>query len=341
MSIRDFIDATKHLSKQDFEELFRSSELQKELQEAMLEFPGGNIYDWMTEHKLPWVFWSFIHRIISNRMSIKVKLNTGHEAYISPTPDQLIKDGITFIQGPKRMEGFLCGYKGGKVSVAHTKRDVLQGENLTSGDFDFIELDENGRLPAEIEQVYSFKDAEDGLLSIIRTDPENEAAFQEYFIRFPWVFGLQYKLVQSHKKFDDANIPDFSAVIARNGFRDIIEIKPPGLKMFGKNNKPLTAFHNALSQCERYIDFADANHEYLRREKGLLFDAPIAVLIAGWELSLESRSELRRKERLIPRIRIHTYDDILSSIKSMKTVIDQLSGNSQQGTEPDIHPGVG
>jgi len=147
MSMHEFINAIKSLTNEDIEELFDSPDLQKELQEAMLAFPSGDIYEWMEENKMPWIFWAFIYRVISNRMSIKVNLNTGHEAFISPTTDQLIKDGITFLQGPKRMEGLLCGYKHGRVSVAHVKRDIPQGESLTSDDFDFIELDKNGQLP--------------------------------------------------------------------------------------------------------------------------------------------------------------------------------------------------
>lgn len=334
MSIRNFIDATKSLTKEDYAELFSSQELQDELQKAMLVFPGGNIYAWMEENKLPWIFWSFVYRVINNQMSIKVRLNTGYEAFISPTIEQIIKDGVTFLQGANRMEGLLCGYKDGKILVAHIKRDVPQGEKLTSNDFDFIELDSNGKLPAKTEQTYSFKDADFCLNELIRTDPDNEAAFQNYFARFPWVFGMQYKQVQSHQKFDDANIPDFSAVNARNGLRDIIEIKPPGLRMFGKNGSPLAAFHSSISQCERYIDFSDTNRDYLRNEKGLLFDAPIAILIVGWDLSRESLKELRRKERLNPRIKIHTYNDILTSIRSMKEVINKL-GREDKTAEPD------
>ena len=86
--------------------------------------------------------------------------------------------------------------------------------------------------------------------------------------------------------------------------RDIIEIKPPALKIFGQNNSPLALFHNAISQCERYLDFADSNKEYLLNEKGLRFDSPTALLIAGWNLNEECNKALRRKERLNPRIRI-------------------------------------
>lgn len=117
--------------------------------------------------------------------------------------------------------------------------------------------------------------------------------------------------------------------------RDIIEIKPPGLKIFGKNGSPLASFYSSVAQCERYLDFADSNRDYLNREKGLLFDAPIAILITGWDLDRECHRELRRKERLNPRIKIHTYNDILASIKSIKNVIDKLTKDGQPDSPAD------
>jgi hypothetical protein len=334
MSIRAFIDAIKSLAEEGYVELFESPELQKELQEAALVFPGGDVYEWMQENKNSWTFWAFIHRVINNRMSIKVNLNTGHEAFISPTADQIFEDGVTFLQGPKRMEGLICGYKDGKISVAHARRDIAEGTEFSGEDLEFVELDEDGQLAGKTEQTYSFEEAGRCLDALIKTERNNESAFQDYFTRFPWVFGLQYKKVQSHQKFDDENIPDFSAVSARTSLRDIIEIKPPGLRLFGKGNSLLAAFHSSVTQCERYIDFADANRDYLRREKGLLFDRPIAILVAGYDLPEKCLIELRRKERLNPRLRVYTYNDIRASIKSMQNVIQQLSESSKPD-EPD------
>lgn len=335
MSIRTFIDATESLTKEDFKELFESRDLQAELQNSMLSFPGDNIYEWMKEHKLSWCFWAFIYQIICKRMTVKVTLNTGHEAVISPTIDQFVKDGVTFLQGPKPMEGLICIYKDGKLSVAHAARDVPEGQKLTTDDFQFIELDDNGRIPGETERIYSFRDAEQSLDLLIQTDMYDESKFQEYFRRFPWVFGLQYNALQSHQKFDDKNIPDFSAVRIESGLRDIIEIKPPGLKLFGNKKNPLASFHDSITQCERYIDFTDKNSDYLNREKGLRFNAPIAVLVAGWNLESDCLEELRRKERLNPRIKIKTYNDIMASIKSMSDVIAALHKSNEEDAKPD------
>jgi hypothetical protein len=335
MSIQDFIEVVGELSDEDFREFFDSPDLQQRLQESMLGFGGGNVYAWMLENKLPWLFWSFMYRVISNRMAVKVILNTGHEAFISPTIDQLLRSGITFVQGAKRMEGLLCGYKDGRVSVAVVRRDIPAGQGMSADDLEFVDLDERGRLPGDEERTYSFREAENVLRSSIKLRADDEAAFQEYFGRFPWVFGLQYNKVQSHRKFNDETIPDFTAVNSRNGLRDIIEIKPPGTRLFGKGGAPLAAFHSAIAQCERYIDFADSNRDYLCREKGLRFDTPTAILVAGLDLDVECLKELRRKERLSPRLRIYTYNDILASISSMRHVVEELHKSGQPEHEPD------
>lgn len=55
-------------------------------------------------------------------------------------------------------------------------------------------------------------------------------------------------------------------------------------------------------------------------------------------------SLLRRKERLNPRIKIYTYNDIITSIESMKAVIGELQKRGQQdgadqpATAPDSKP---
>lgn len=325
MSIQAVIDGIKGLTEEELEMFLNSPELQYEFQDSMPLLSGDGIYDWMGKNRSAWIFWAFVYRVIRVRMSRKMKLNTGVEAYVSPTIDQLFEDGVTFLQGPKPMEGVICAYRGGKISVAHAKRDIAPSEVMRSEDFTFIELDGDGRLPYKVERRFSFNDATSELRSLVDSQPEYEQAYQEYFIRFPWVFGLHYQAVQPHKKLDESNIPDYTAVNVRNGLRDIIEIKPPGLKLFKSDGTPSATLHAAFSQCERYLDFADANRDYLLREKGLAFDAPQAILIAGYDVSPSSLQELRRKERMSPRLRIYTYNDIFSVIKSMSETIDVLA----------------
>lgn len=112
MSIRNLIDAIKSLSDSDLQDLSESEALQLELQECILKYSEGDIYEWMSKNKYQWIFWAYIHHLITQRVPISAKLlTTGEKAYLNPTIHQYLAGGLTFIQGKERMAGVFCGYK--------------------------------------------------------------------------------------------------------------------------------------------------------------------------------------------------------------------------------------
>lgn len=136
--------------------------------------------------------------------------------------------------------------------------------------------------------------------------------------------GAQYARIDSHKTFNDDNIPDFTGVRVRDAARDIIEIKPPFLPLFKENNCFRAEFNNAWDQGERYLDFARNDSDYLKRQKGLFFDNPKCYLIAGYNLNDEQFKELRRKERMNPAITTLTYNDVLAMAHSTVAFVKAL-----------------
>ena len=72
-------------------------------------------------------------------------------------------------------------------------------------------------------------------------------------------------------------------------------------------------FNAALVQAARYRDFAISNRDYLYREKGMDFDDPSAILIAGFNLRPDERKLLRLQERSSV-VKIFTYNDIIAQM---------------------------
>jgi hypothetical protein len=117
----------------------------------------------------------------------------------------------------------------------------------------------------------------DELEELLRSRVSDESRYQSFFTHYPWVLGLQYSLIEAHKKFNDENIPDFTGMRARDQMRDILEIKQPFLSLQRSDGSLSAEFFHAWSQAERYLDFARTEADYLRRQKGLNLRTRIAI----------------------------------------------------------------
>jgi hypothetical protein len=141
---------------------------------------------------------------------------------------------------------------------------------------------------------------------------------------------MQYELIQRHLALDNENVPDFTGVRSHDRFRDIIEVKPPFMPIVNADGETFSApFNAALTQAERYLDFARRNRDYLYG-KGLDFENPACILIAGFDLSRRDRDLLRVKERSTV-IRILTYNDIAKLIDGTLTNIRNLQQAQREG----------
>lgn len=159
----------------------------------------------------------------------------------------------------------------------------------------------------------------------------DEKKYQEFFMAHPWLFGAQYTRIDSHKAFNDENIPDFTGVRVRDAARDIIEIKSPTLPLFQQNDEPRSELNSAWNQAERYLDFARREADYLHRQKGLSFENPRCFLLAGHSLTDTQLEVIRLKERLNPAITVLTYNDVLALARETVKFIKGLRG--QDGFE--------
>lgn len=82
------------------------------------------------------------------------------------------------------------------------------------------------------EQISNLRNPINDLKNKLGNQENRESEYQKFLIRYPWVIGAQYVAIQSHTKLNDVNIPDFTAVRARDNLNDIIEIKQPFLRLF-------------------------------------------------------------------------------------------------------------
>jgi hypothetical protein len=147
---------------------------------------------------------------------------------------------------------------------------------------------------------------------LLNSRNNKESNYHNWLRKYDWVFGFDYKLIESHKKLDDKRIPDFTGIRVYDDFRDIFEIKPPFIPLFQKNDEFTSEFNKAWNQVEEYLNFVIENKDYLRRDKGLNFDNPKGYLILGYDLSENQIKKIRTKARLNPAIDFRTYNNLIA-----------------------------
>jgi len=330
--IRELAEAIAALSDHDFAKLLQDDDGFNELFSALLPKPydkSTSIYDYLLENKTKMTLAAGIRHAITMNCSVKAQVD-GMECYLSPSHLQWFPDGIMFFQGKERFAGLIERYLKGKIEVAVAARAVSGGESMGVDDFMFIDIKQAKQqiaaeqVPKTVAGLEKVIEELQGLLTGRVTD---EAAYQDFFTRNGWFFGLQFSRIDSHKAFNDKNIPDFTGVKMPRGDRDIIEIKQPFLSLFGKDGDFRKAFHDAWSQGERYLRFADRETDYLRRQKQLIFENPHCFIIAGDSFDESQAIKIRDKEHLNPRITMMSFDEVIRlgqhTINVVKSLLDK------------------
>jgi hypothetical protein len=149
------------------------------------------------------------------------------------------------------------------------------------------------------------------LAHLLNSECKDEARYQELLSRNPWLLEAQHSRIDRHKKFDDKNIPDFTATRHRDECHDIIEVKQPFLELFRADGNFSAEFNDSWNQAERYYLFAKDNRDFLLREKGLRFENPRCLLLAGYKLNEDQLKAVRQKESLFPAITVLTYESLM------------------------------
>ncbi len=171
-----------------------------------------------------------------------------------------------------------------------------------------------------------------GLSRLLLQRSEDEASYQELFAAHPWMFGGAYREIVRHQHFDDANIPDFTAIRHHDSCHDIIELKQPFLSLFRQDGEFAASFNDAWNQAERYLAFARRQRDYLRTEKGLTFDNPRCLLILGHKLDDRRLRLIREKESMNPAISVLTYDQVATwaqAIIDLATEVGRAGSTSE------------
>jgi hypothetical protein len=286
------------------------------------EYP--NIAEFLLANRTRASLLALMRYAITSNYSFKAG-TSGKEGFVSPHFVQWYEDGVMLLEGQEPFVGLIGLYRNKELRFAVAARDAKGGEQMGKEDFEFLSIEESRQrirtIPAS--QISDLEKPIRALEELLADDKTNEASYQKLIQESPWILGAQYDCVQDHTKLDDANIPDFTGVRVRDKCRDIIEIKSPSIPVLRKDGKLTSEFNEAWNQCEKYLNFAKEDKDYLRR-KGFSFDNPRCYLIIGHQLPEEALRKIKVKEKMNPTIEVLTYDGLVAFARRTQQWIREL-----------------
>jgi hypothetical protein len=142
LSIREL----SKISDRDIPQVFRDGLLDRFLTAIAPLFnaeenSSKSIYKYLLSHKQGVSTLASIRNVITRNYGIQGSLN-GYPVYVSPLDTQWYEDGVMFVQGEEKFTGLFGLYQDRRVKFAVCTRDAKKGENVSPGDFLFIDVEE-------------------------------------------------------------------------------------------------------------------------------------------------------------------------------------------------------
>ena len=240
---------------------------------------GEKVGDFFLANKMRTTIVALIHYRITKNCSIKLH-KYGLNSFVSPYLGQWYDDGVMFITGKNPFEGTMSLWRNGEEKIMILNRDIGPGEEFGPAAVTFISIEEaNKRFKTVLEKMDDLNKPLYKLQNLLDSKETLEGEYQKVLKEYPWILGLKYKSIGRHIRLDDKNIPDFIGAKCWDGYRDIIEIKPPFINLFRQNGEFTAEFSNYWNQVEDYLVFVRENKDYLRNNKGLIFDNPRCLFV--------------------------------------------------------------
>lgn len=210
----------------------------------------------------------------------------------------------------------LFGNKIKIVSLARDEKYTVLDETQNLHNILYITSSETMMLQIAVEE----------LESLVNDPKAKEKDFQEFFERYPdFILNDEYKKAHPHivlaKNDAESFIPDFVLEpIDQSSLSDLLELKLPSAQIFVLEKKRMrfsAAVLEACAQLREYSLFFDEenNRRRVQAQYGLLAFKPKMFVIIGRRGDV-SPIDVRKIESDIPNIKLRTYDDIITRVKT-------------------------
>jgi hypothetical protein len=146
-----------------------------------------------------------------------------------------------------------------------------------------------------------------------------EEPVHQFLKKYPRLLSPSYLRAWSKLPFGE-RVSDFVMREVPNDYV-LIEIEAPYREVFRRDGQPRAELTHAVDQVNDWLAYIRDNRERVEKELGLagISASPRAVVVIGRSsaLSEENRRKLLTMQERQPRLQILTYDDVLSSARSL------------------------
>jgi|GEM_PF-5213932 len=166
------------------------------------------------------------------------------------------------------------------------------------------------------------------LETLLRDDVDREKPYQDWCEAHSWAFGNAYVVRDRARRIDRRNIAD---LLLPNlvGFRDIVELKRPGLAVLGWDRSHRCHYlsaecSKAIAQVHKYMDaLHDAATAQFSKKPHLLAYHPHAVVVmgrsSGWNAA--KQRDLRGLNERLHGVTVMTFDHLLGQAQQLLSTV--------------------
>jgi hypothetical protein len=159
---------------------------------------------------------------------------------------------------------------------------------------------------------------------LLKRDPKEEEV-QRYLTENPSLLSQSAVSIRPKVKLGSEHVTDFVIERVEQEYV-LVEIERPGHALFTRQGDPTKELTHAQRQVEDWLDWVSDNKEYARRHILPGINEPEGWVIIGLRSRLDKKSKkaLARRNRELTRIRLLTFDDLISEAKSYVSNLQRL-----------------
>jgi hypothetical protein len=160
--------------------------------------------------------------------------------------------------------------------------------------------------------------------TLIKSDPKEEDV-QQYLTENPSLLSQSAVSIRPKVELGSEYITDFVIERVEQEYV-LVEIERPSNMLFTRQGDPRSRLTHAQRQVEDWLDWVSDNKGYARRHILPDINEPEGMIIIGLRSRLDKQGKkaLTRKNRELTRIRILTFDDLISEAKNFLSNLQRL-----------------
>ena len=162
--------------------------------------------------------------------------------------------------------------------------------------------------------------------NILNSSSRNESKLQEFLLRNPMFFGVEYKKIIPKHKLGSEYVMDY-ALESSDGTYDLVEIESSNLKLYTKSGNVSKELAHAEQQVLDWQDWIEEKNSYAQ-EKLKNIKSPRGFIVIGRTQALGKSNEkklLRRNLSFNGKIQILTYDDLINRAITLLSLVQSYT----------------